>query len=61
MAFTFPANPSNGDRVVLAGKEYQFTSPKWLRYGSVVIDGGISTTLIPADGPTVDGGDYDGF
>lgn len=61
MALVFPASPTNGDRVILAGKEYQFTSPKWLRYKSVVIDGGTSTTVLTLDEDTVDGGDYDGF
>jgi len=61
MALAFPASPATGDRVILAGKEYQFTSPKWRRYRSVVIDGGLSTIVIPLNEDTVDGGDYDGF
>jgi hypothetical protein len=61
MALVFPASPTNGDRVILAGKEYQFTSPKWRRYKSVVIDGGISTTVLTFDEDTVDGGDFDGI
>jgi len=61
MALVFPASPTNGDRVILAGKEYQFTSPKWQRYKSVVIDGGISTTVLTLDEDTVDGGDFDGI
>jgi len=61
MALVFPASPTNGDRVILAGKEYQFTSPKWRRYKSVVIDGGISTTVLTLDEDTVDGGDFDGI
>jgi len=61
MALAFPASPATGDRTILAGKEYQFTSPKWRRYRSVVIDGGLSTIVITFDEDTVDGGDYDGF
>jgi len=61
MALTFPASPTNGDRTILAGKEFQFTSPKWRRYKSVVVDGGLSTIVITTDEDTVDGGDYDGF
>ena len=61
MALVFPVSPTNGDRVILGGKEYQFTSPKWLRYRSVVVDGGLSTTTVTLDGDIVDGGDYDGF
>lgn len=61
MAVTFPASPANGARIILAGKEYQFTSPKWRRFRSVVIDGGLSTIVITLDADTIDGGDYDGI
>ena len=61
MALSFPVSPANGDRVILAGREYQFISPKWLSYKSVIIDAGISTTVLTLDEDTVDGGDFDGI
>lgn len=62
MAVIFPASPANGDRVILAGKEYQFASPKWKRFKSVVIDAGFSSDMtITLDDDTVDGGDADGI
>lgn len=61
MALAFPASPSAGARIILAGKEYQFTSPKWRRFKSVVVDGGASAIVITLDEETIDGGDYDGF
>jgi hypothetical protein len=61
MALIFPASPANGARTILAGKEFQFTSPKWKRFKSVVIDNGTSTTVITLDEDTVDGGDYSGI
>jgi hypothetical protein len=60
MALSFPASPTNGDRTILAGKEYQFTSPKWKSYRSIIIDAGLSTTVLTLDSDTADGGDADG-
>ncbi len=61
MALSFPASPTLGDRVILAGREYQFTSPKWRSYKSVIIDAGFSTTVLTLDSDTADGGDADGI
>jgi len=62
MAVIFPASPVNGDRVILAGREFEFTSPKWKRFKSVVIDAGFSADMaITLDEQTVDGGDADGI
>ena len=60
MALSFPVSPTNGDRTILAGKEYQFTSPKWKNYRSIIIDAGLSTTVLTLDSDTADGGDADG-
>ena len=62
MAVIFPASPVNGDRVILAGREYQYASPKWKRFKSVVIDAGFSGNIaITLDEQTIDGGDADGI
>jgi len=61
MALSFPMSPANGDRVILAGREYQFISPKWLSYKSVIIDSGLSTTVFTPNSETVDGGNANGI
>jgi hypothetical protein len=60
MPFVFPSSPANGDRTILGGVEYQFTSPKWKRYRSSVIDSGFSGTIVTLDEQTTDGGDSNG-
>jgi hypothetical protein len=63
MAVIFPASPTNGDRVILAGvgAEYQFINPRWKKYRSSVTDSGFSDTVITLEELTVDGGDADGI
>jgi len=62
MALTFPASPTNGDKVILAGREFEFASPsRWRRLNSIVYDGGFSSTNITLDLYKVDGGDADGI
>ena len=58
MALTFPSSPANGDLVILAGRQYEYQSPKWRNSQSVIIDAGFSAT-VPVI--TVDGGDADGL
>ena len=61
MALLFPSNPTNGDKVILGGKEYRYSGTKWRRHKSVIIDSGSSGASIVLDDETVDGGGAGGI